>query len=86
MLDNAPMTAATSFAKREAQKGHTENLKLLNTSAEISFAGSNLENGCTARLSELAGKLEELNTEYKDELSNRPMPVSAAGDKAWTGK
>jgi len=80
------MTAPTRFAVREAKKGHTENLRFLKISAEISFAGSKLKNECTARLSELTGGLKQLNTEYKDELAKRPLPVSVGGDKAWTSK
>ena len=74
------------MAKREAEMGHMENLNVLITSANISFAGSHLEDECTALLSKLTGELEELNTDYEDELSKRPLPVSAAGEKAWTGK
>jgi len=70
------MTAATSFAKREAQQGHTENLKFLNTSSEISFADSNLEDECTVRLSELTGRLKQLNQCLYAPLKIQSGPIS----------
>jgi hypothetical protein len=83
MSIDALMAAATSWAVIEAEKGHEKNLEAIKSASGLSFSNSYVKAECSACLSKVTKELRELNSKYT-EISKRPLPVRATGDRELT--